>query len=51
MYVASPNGPLPRMFKLWLWGQNGPTLGSHVLHRLIFGNMRISSSETLIRPK
>ena len=34
-YVASSSRPLPSLFKLCSWGQNGPSLGWHVLHRLI----------------
>ena len=34
-YVTSPGGPQRSLFKLCSWGQNGPTTGSHVLHRLI----------------
>ena len=36
-YLVSPCGPLPSLFKLCPWGQNGPTRGSYCLHRLIWG--------------
>jgi len=28
-YIASSRGPLPKLFKLWPWGQNWPRPGGH----------------------
>ena len=28
-YIASSKGPLPKLFKLWPWGQNWPRPGGH----------------------
>ena len=46
LYVALPSGPLPRLFKLYPWGQNWPRpSGSLILHNSYIGkNLWKSSS-------